>query len=255
MKAYVTGNKGFIAGYLMPYLLAHGDTIVGYNDIREPVQIPEGTDVVYHLGALTRPKESQVQRLEYFEANVAGTLEILDETVRCAPKAKVVLFSSATQDHLDSWYGYTKRMAELACEAYTKFDGLSVYRMRLFGTTGVGHHGDAINDFAAQAATLGRIRHGNLDYFRDISDVRDVVPTIVHAVNEKGPGVHYIGRGEATHIKAVAEWFEVPLEFDDSKVRVEDKIHVSPVASVKGRPLEETLDWVHKWWIGGEDGS
>ncbi len=248
MKCYVTGSRGFIAGYLFKHLEACGDEIVGSVDFGGSIMIPRDTDIVYHLGAFTRPKESQVKRWEYFDANVGGTLAILNRVQTEVPNAKVVFFSSATADHLDSWYGYTKKMAELCCEAYEKFDGLPVYRLRLFGTTGVGHSGDVINDFASQAAKHGRIKHGRLDYKRDISDVRDVVPTITRVVNEEAPGVHYIGRGVSTDIEYVAKWFNVPLEFDESRVRNEDITHVSPVASVKGRPIEETLDWVYKSW-------
>jgi len=181
---------------------------------------------------------------------VVDTCEMLESVKRSAPRARVVLFGSATQDHHDSWYAYTKTMAELCGEAYAKFDRLQVQKMRLFGVTGVGKSGDVVNHFAEQAAKTGRIRHGRLDTSRDIVDVRDAVPAIVETATRAPPGVHYIGRGKAIPISYIARWFEVPLELDESRVRVEDSIHCSPTASVSGRPIEDTLRWVYDSWKG-----
>jgi len=255
-KDYLTGSKGFIGSYLRPYLEERGDEITSTADAQwERYKIPTGTDVVYHLGALVRPQESMQQRTLYFDANVRATLDLLEAVKLNAPSAKVVLFGSATQDHLDSWYGYTKAMAELAGDAYAKFDGLSVYKLRLFGVTGIGKSGDVVNDFAEQAARDGRIRHGDLSVARDISDVRDVVPAIERLVRTSPPGVYHIGRGEAIPIRYIAEWFGVPLEPEESRVRKEDSVHVSPARSVDARPIRATLWWVYDAWqkkVGGK---
>lgn len=53
-------------------------------------------------------------------------------------------------------------------------------RARLFGTTGSGMTGDAMNGFAKQVALAERdqrhtsLKIGNLDALRDISDIRDI---------------------------------------------------------------------------------
>jgi len=248
-RCYLTGSKGFIGTYLRKYIEETGSSVVGtVDDWGAEYEIPGDTDVVYHLGALTRPPFSMQDRADYFYANVGGTVDLLDSVKKDCPGAKVVLFGSATQDHLDSWYAYTKAMADSVGEAYAKFYGMSVYRLRLLGVVGVGHVGDVVNEFAEQAVRNGRIRHGNLNVSRDISDVRDVVPAIVERVSSAKPGIHYIGRGSATPVDYLARWFRVPLERDATRVRVEDTTHVSPEASVRARPIEETLQWVLDDW-------
>jgi nucleoside-diphosphate-sugar epimerase len=139
-------------------------------------------------------------------------------------------------------------MAELCGEAYAKFDKLNVYRLRFFGITGVGKTGDVVNDFAEQAAKHANIHHGDLSVARDISDVRDVIPAFDKTVRTLPAGTYYIGRGEATPIKYIAEWFNVPLYKDPARVRDEAPVHCSPSKTVHGRPIEETLQWVYDSW-------
>lgn len=250
VKCYLTGSKGFIGTYLRRYLEERGDEIVGTQD--EPAggawKMPVGTEVVYHLGALVRPQESNLPawRWRYFDANVRETYNLFSSVRMSVPDAKVVLFGSGGQDHLDSWYGYTKAIGELIGDGFAKFDTMNVYRLRLFGVTGVGKTGDVINDFAEQAARDGRIKHGVLEYFRDISDVRDMVPAIVKVVTEREPGMYRMGRGEATSVKHIAKWFGVPLEFDGTRARNEDVTHVATEKNIpSSRPIEETLKWVY----------
>ena len=247
MNHFITGYNGFIAQYLRQHL--KDQTINGYTtNVQDFVDIPKDTDIVWHLGAKTRPQESMEHRHRYIVSNALGTVKVLKSVQRNCPKAKVVYFGSATQDYLDSWYGYTKHMGALACDAYEQFDKLKIYKLKLFGVTGIGHRNDVINDFAEQAAKFKHIKHGELDYMRDISDVRDVVPYIYNIITTKSSDTYYVGRGEATSIRAIANWFKVPLELEDSRVRHETKVHVSSVKNVGFRPIEETLEWIYESW-------
>jgi nucleoside-diphosphate-sugar epimerase len=244
-RVYLTGSKGFIGSYLRPYLEWTGDEIVGTcDDETKYYRPPSDTEFVYHMGALVRPGESNHRRGEYLLSNVTSTQNLFEHVLHSCPSAKVILFGSGTQDTLDSWYAYTKAMAELVGDAYAKFDGLKVYRLRLWGVTGVGKTGDVVNDFAEQAFRNGRIKHGDLTGGRDISDVRDVVPVIVDSVRNGPPGVYTIGRGETTQISQIASFFNVPLEPDPARFRQEAAFHCCPSNSVRGRPIEETLKWV-----------
>jgi nucleoside-diphosphate-sugar epimerase len=240
-RVYLTGSKGFIGSYLRPYLESTGDEVIGTHDEPFGEYDVGNAEVVYHLGALVRPQESNYRREEYLFQNVNMTERLL---AACPRGTKVVLFGSGTQDTLDSWYAYTKAMAELVGYAYAKFDGLKVYRLRLWGVTGVGKTGDVVNDFTEQAVRDGRIKHGDLTGGRDISDVRDVVPVIADTVRNGPPGVYTIGRGETTQISQIAAFFKVPLEPDPSRFRQEAAFHCCPSNSVRGRPIEETLEWV-----------
>lgn len=249
MKVFLTGSEGFIGTHLKSHLVSQGDTITGTSDVPYgTIEIPAGTEVVCHLGAYVRPQESMRRREAYLINNVVGTQQLLEAVITTVPGAKVVLFGSGAQDHLDSWYGWTKKWAEEVGDAYARFDHLKIYRLRLFGVTGVGKTGDVVNDFAEQAARHGHILHGDIEVARDISDVRDVVVAIRRAVDEGHPGIHYIGRGSATPIEFIAKWFGVPLATEASRLRKEEPVYVSPVASVKDRPIEETLEWVYEDW-------
>ncbi len=114
--------------------------------------------------------------------------------------------------------------------------GLRIVRARLFGTTGPGKTGDAMNDFAQQIALLertgkpGRVRVGNLNTSRDVSDIRDVQKAMWRVFESGDPAQPVnIGAGRSYSIRYIAEGLQklsrVPVEIveDPSLLRPTDE--------------------------------
>jgi GDP-4-dehydro-6-deoxy-D-mannose reductase len=100
---------------------------------------------------------------------------------------------------------------------------LRILRARLFGTTGPGKTGDAMNDFAQQIVALersghgGQLKVGNLGTRRDISDIRDVLKAMWQIFEHGDPLKPVnVGAGQSYPIRQVAEELQklarVPIE-------------------------------------------
>ena len=161
-----------------------------------------------------------------FETNVLGTVHLYEALRRHPPHAGVFLASSAAAygavDALPmreeallrpvNPYGVSKACQDMLSLQYALNFNLRIVRGRLFITTGPGKTGDVLNDFAQRVAQLerrgqpGKLRVGNLEVRRDISDVRDVVRAI-WIVFERGDPRQPInvGAGQSFSVRAIAE--------------------------------------------------
>jgi len=224
MKILVTGASGFIGRYLSSYACARGHEVVGtYLSAPElssriptdrkirwlPLDLRDGDairrlveevrpEAVFHLGAQAYAKRAWADPIDTFATNVAGTIHLYEALRQHPPARGVLLAASAAaygiaprlpiSEEAPLWatnpYGVSKACQEAVSFQYAKNFGLRIVRARLFGTTGPGKAGDALNDFAQQVARLERggrpaeLRVGNLSPKRDVSDVRDAVPAL-----------------------------------------------------------------------------
>jgi nucleoside-diphosphate-sugar epimerase len=152
MKAIVTGGAGFVGSHLVEALLARGDDVLcierpgaqrywleglpvgwseaGIGDERRLAELFAGTDVVFHLAALTEARSSA----QFDEVNTEGTARVLRGALATSPRPPRVVFMSTLAalgpcrngDALDadsvphplSAYGRSKLMAEAVVHAY-----------------------------------------------------------------------------------------------------------------------------------------
>ncbi len=242
MKVLVTGADGFVGRYLVRSLVGRGDEVVAAvrpggpdsqawlpPEVRDRVEIVDleltdrhGADAVaehsidglVHLAGLASGAEARVHPEEAWEANVLGTMRLLDAVAArsgSADKTRVLVISTAEvygrgtgqarteNDRIDpvSPYAASKAAAEIAAGDVARRTGLAVMVARPFPHTGVGQTSKyVIPSFLerlieARQQGASTIATGNLDPVRDILDVRDVVEAYVALLERGSAGEAY----------------------------------------------------------------
>jgi len=263
MKLLVTGASGFIGRHLLVSAVERGHDVTGTYlsneelatrlpnppavhwerlDMRDPESVaviverlrPDG---VFHLAAQAYAQKAWKDPVDTFESNVIGTIRFYEALRAHPPKHGTLLAASASaygdppklpvpEDvplNPTNPYGVSKAAQDMLSLQYSLNFQLRIVRARLFGTTGPGKTGDALNDFARQVAKLERagrpaeLKVGNLETRRDVSDIRDVVRAL-WLVFEKGDPKQpvNVGAGQSYSIRDIAETLvriaRVPLQ-------------------------------------------
>jgi len=281
-----------VATYLLPAEIARIPSSLArvrwepldLRDRARVAQLVEATraEAVFHLGAQAYAARAWKDPAETFETNVLGTIHLYEALRRRPPSEGVFLASSAaaygTVDRLPTDesaplrpvnpYGVSKACQDMLSLQYSVNFDLRVVRGRLFITTGPGKTGDALNDFAQRVAQLerqgrpGKLRVGNLDVRRDISDVRDVVRAIWIVFERGDPREPInIGAGESFSVRTIAESLlrqaRVPLtlEPDPALLRPTDEPDIrSDIGRLRALgysptiPLERTIEDSLNYW-------
>jgi GDP-4-dehydro-6-deoxy-D-mannose reductase len=221
MRILITGASGFIGRYLTRFAVGSGNDVVGtylnsselnHRDLpnrgvrwlRLDIQNADAVrslvdevrpDAVFHLAAQAYAKKAWADPADTFRTNVLGTIYLYEALRRFPPSQGTLLAASGAAYGVPAAlpigeeiplkatnpYGVSKACQDMLSLQYSVNFGLRIVRARLFGTTGPGKTGDALNDFAKQIADVertgqaGEVRVGNLNGLRDISDIRDVV--------------------------------------------------------------------------------
>jgi GDP-4-dehydro-6-deoxy-D-mannose reductase len=263
VRLLITGASGFIGRHLTTQAVEAGHEVVGTylteaeltvrgvprSGVRwEQLDIQDGGRVsqlvesvrpegVFHLAAQAYAKRAWADPADTFRTNVIGTIHLY-EALRHHPPARGTLLAASgaaygTPTELPireesilnpiNPYGVSKACQDmLSLQYYLNFD-LRILRARLFGTTGPGKTGDAINDFAQQVAALersgrgGQLKVGNLNARRDVSDVRDVGRAMwrIFEVGEPAKPIN-VGAGQSYPVRTIAEELQrlakVPVE-------------------------------------------
>ena len=253
MNVLVTGAAGFVGPHLVRALRAAGHTPWGVGLEAEPPAalsgdaavarwarwdlaagpasgrepLSWGADAIVHLAGQASAARSFADPHGTFEANVFGTLALL-EAARAQGFAGTILLVSSSEVYGRltegepatesariapvSPYGASKAAAEAIGSAYARGHGMRVVIARAFSHTGPGQGPSfALASWARQVAELEaraargepgpyRLEVGNLEPVRDYSDVRDVVRAylVLLALGEAGEAYNVAsGRGVA----------------------------------------------------------
>ncbi|PIQ82701.1 MAG: GDP-mannose 4,6-dehydratase [Candidatus Omnitrophica bacterium CG11_big_fil_rev_8_21_14_0_20_64_10] len=166
-------------------------------------------DVVHHLAAQSFVPLSWTAPSETLQANLMGSLNLLEAVRRHRPQAVVQVASSSeiygqqeelpvTERHLPnplSPYAVSKLAMDRLAAQYARSYGLSIMVTRAFNHTGPRRGVSfATSNFARQIIEIERgerepvIWVGNLEAGRDWSDARDIVRAYALAVQKCPPG-------------------------------------------------------------------
>lgn len=261
MRAFVTGIGGFVGPHLARHLLACGDQVSG-TFLGRPLGHPAvqewevdlldrpaleralaaaDPEVVYHFAGRSHVGASWQQMPEYFQANIAGT----DNLLRAAGDRRVLFASSAEVYGLvpeaeqpiserrppapRTPYALTKAAAELLAQR------AGAVVVRTFNLIGPGQDPSfAMPAFASQLAAIAAggaepvLRVGNLSARRDFVNVEDAGPAY-RLLGERGEpgGVYNLASGSAL---AISDLLERLLALTGLSVAVrEDPERVRPV--------------------------
>jgi UDP-glucose 4-epimerase len=252
MRAIVTGGAGFIGSHLCERLLAEGHSVVAIDnlacgrrenlrfgdgserlqlhvlDVRDSAAMAElavGADWVFHLAGLADIVPSIERPEDYFEANVRGTLSVL-EAARKARVSRFVYAASSscygvpsvyptpeTAPALPEYpYALTKYQGEQLVLHWAKVYGLPALSLRLFNVFGprsrtTGAYGAVFGVFLAQKLAGKPLTVvGDGTQTRDFTYVADVVDAFVRAAQSDLRGeVFNVGTGHPQSVNRLVE--------------------------------------------------
>lgn len=220
MAVLVTGAAGFTGSHLVEHLRSVGVPVVGWSRLdvdlldRDAVRTHIRAlrpDAVYHCAGAPHVGHSWSHTAASLAANVLASHHLFDALERAGCVGPVLNVGSATvyrpttetltEEHAvgpDSPYALSKLAQELLGHEVAATASLPVFSTRSFNHTGPRQRAAfAAPAFARQLALIeqGRcepvLRVGNLDTYRDLTDVRDVVRAYGLIVERGRPGVPY----------------------------------------------------------------
>lgn len=187
----------------------------------ELLSAAKGSDIVFHLAALSSVPESYKNPQKDCQINVLGTVNVLD--VARAVDAPVIFTSSSTvygiarktptpEDHPlqpISFYGLSKLVAENYCQTYHTTYGLPTTSLRLFNVYGseeaAGVSYDFLKKIKANNKRLELIGSGEQSkdfvYVDDVTDAITIVAQSDKAIGE----IYNVGAGATTNVVKLAE--------------------------------------------------
>jgi GDP-4-dehydro-6-deoxy-D-mannose reductase len=307
MNCLITGCSGLIGPHLAEHLLRSRVDVWGtyYSGAARPASLggrvgwlqcnmSDANDVdriidscqpdrIFHLAAQSYPVKSWSDPVGTIQANLLGTLYLLEAVRKRNLACQVLVFgssaeygnSSAQKESIpetaaiepDNPYGVSKAAADLLSDVYARAYDLSIIRVRPFFVIGPGRGSNVFVDFAKRIVEVERggadsLGVGNVSAVRDLIDVRDAVRAI-WTIAEKGDAgaVYNLCTGQAHSIR---EALDIMLKFASTPVRVyTDKATFRPMDTPKlvgdssrlrqlgwtpEIPLEQTLADILQFW-------
>ena len=203
----------------------------------------EGIDFVYHLGAAAKIPWCIKHPYESHQINVTATLRLLQLSKDFEVKGFIYSSSSSVYGNVAqrspinelnpinpiNIYGLQKYTSEQYVKYYNEYFGLPTASLRYFNVYGtsrqsmVGPYANVFSAFYRDRSEKGHVTiFGDGSIVRDFVHVYDVVKANMAfldiASNEFGGEVYNVGSGETATIKQIAEYFECPIEYAQSRI-------------------------------------
>lgn len=310
-KAFVTGLTGFVGAHLANHLLEKGYTVSGTYltqesadtfSLKDKVNLhkldlldsdktyelikEEKPDVIFHLAAMSSPRESFKDPNKTLTTNISSQVNVLEAVRKLKLKeTKILIVSSAevygrvnpnaipineeTPLNPTNPYAVSKIAQDFMGLEYFLSEKLQIIRVRPFNHVGPGQSpGFVISAFSKRIVDIekGRekvMRIGNLTAKRDFTDVRDMVKAYVLAVEKGVVGDAYnLGSGKSYEISDILEKLidlstveitteEDPalmLPSDDPELKCDNTKFVELTGWKVEVPIEKTLKDTLDYW-------
>ncbi len=280
MRVLITGITGLVGSHLADYLLVlrtievigfkrwrssdaniqhlRGRVLMLEGDIEDPFSVASAIertrpDRIFHLAAQSYPSESWAAPAATMQANVMGTINVLEAARRIVPDARLHIAGSAAAygrirpdevpiaENRPLWplspYGVSKAAQEMLGYQAMQSYGQQVYLTRSF--IHIGPRQDsrpAAQTFARQIAEVEAglrppiVDVGNLEARRDMTDVSDVVRALWALIEHGSPGeVYNLCSGEAPTIRELLDLYlglssvPVTVRQDPARLRPADE--------------------------------
>lgn len=278
MKVLITGLNGFTGRYLQDELISHGHVVVGLQaDLTDPVALAAEIqllqpDWVAHLAGIAFVGHGQAN--DFYRVNLMGARNLLAALAGCGKRPACVLLASSANVYGNAIEGVLAEatlpnpasdyaVSKLAMEHMARLwlDKLPIVIARPFNYTGVGQSESfllpkIVAHFKRRAEV---IELGNLDVWRDFSDVRAVAQAYRRLLKASPAGETVNVCSGRTHSLREALTLCERLTGHGMAVRVNPAfVRANEVKSLCGDPsrlqaligdwetpaLEETLRWM-----------
>lgn len=248
MRILVTGASGFVGRHFLVEAAAGGHAAFAMDVVPPPAGVacagffsacltdPDALrdtisrcrpDACMHLAGVAFVPTANTDPVGVMNVNIMGTGHLLEAFRTTAPKARILVASSAQvyghrprpnpvreEDPLapDSLYGITKAAADDIARFYASQYGMAAMTARPYNHVGPGQSTHfVVPAFARQVRDIQRgksnvIKVGNLDSRRDFTDVRDVVHAYRLLLERGEAGLAYnIASGRHTAVRTILD--------------------------------------------------
>ena len=242
---------------------------------------------IFHFGAQPFVIPSWEDPVNTIETNVIGTINIFEPIKKHNIKTRVIVactsaeYGTATElarplketDPLLAVhpYGISKIATELLSRQYYLNFGIEMVNLRFFNQTGARKKGDACADFISKIAKIDLglskpvIEVGNLNPYRDFTDIKDSIQAIWLSAKKGKPGETYnVCSNRKIKIKEI---LDLALKLSKKRIKVIEntprKLRATDEEIILGdnskitkdlgwkitRTIEETLGDMFDYWI------
>ena len=231
-KILVTGGVGFIGTNLIKRLLSEGHEVISvdnystgkkeneqegcvYHDLDiNDRELNFNVDVIFHIAALARIQPSLIRPQETIEANVNGTLNVLE----LARKNNTpVIFAGSSSFHhglYGSSYAWSKHVGEQLCKLYSEVYGLNTSICRFYNVYGPhqledGEYSTVLGIFERQYRNDEPLTiTGKGEQRRDFTHVDDIVDGLYRCMDKDLKAeIFELGRGVNYSINEIVDMF------------------------------------------------
>jgi GDP-4-dehydro-6-deoxy-D-mannose reductase len=214
------------------------------SELLEKIIISIKPDFIFHFAAQPYINASWEDPVDTIETNVIGTINIFESIKKNKIKTRVILACTSTEYGLSAQtnkplkeidpllalhpYGISKIAAELLARQYYINFEIEVINLRFFNQTGIRRVNDAPSDFIRKVAQIDLglkdpvIQVGNLNPYRDFTDIKDSVYAIWLAATKGKPGESYnVCSNKKIQIRRL---LDICLSFSKKKIRIEENV-------------------------------
>ncbi len=199
---------------------------------------------IFHLAAQPYIIPSWEEPVDTIETNVIGTINIFESIKKYNIETRVILACTSTEYGSSAQnnkslketdlllalhpYGISKVAAELLARQYYINFGIEIVNLRFFNQTGIRRINDAPSDFVRKVAQIELglkdpvIQVGNLNPYRDFTDIKDTLNAIWLAATKGKPGESYnVCSNKKIQIQRL---LDICLSFSTKKIRIEENV-------------------------------